>query len=69
MGKRFGALAMVVLLALVLAWGLRAAITVVATAYTEEVPLPTRVVVQRPAQPKYRAATAPAYPVSPGAPR
>ena len=68
MGQRFGALAIIVLLALALAWGIRAAVTVVATAYTEEVPVPTRVVVQRPAQPKYRAATAPAYPVNPGKP-
>ncbi len=71
MGQRFGALAIIVLLALALAlaWGIRAAVTVVATAYTEEVPVPTRVVVRGPTQPSYYAATAPAYPVTPGKPR
>ena len=69
MGQRFGALAIIVLLSLALAWGIRAAVTVVATAYTEEVPVPTRVVVRGPTQPSYYAATAPAYPVTPGKPR
>lgn len=66
MGQRFGALAIIVLLSLALAWGIRAAVTVVATAYTEEVPFPTRVVVRGPTQPSYYAVTAPAYPVNPG---
>ncbi len=69
MGKGFGMLAVIALLVLALAWGVRTVATTVATAYTEDAPFPTRVVVRGPTQPAYYAVTAPAYPISPGKPR
>lgn len=69
MGKGFATLAVLALLILALAWGMRAVATVVATAYTAEAPFPTRVVVRGPTGPSYYAVTAPASPASPGTPR
>lgn len=69
MGKGFATLAVLALLIPALAWGVRAAAMVVATAYTADTPFPTRVVVRGPTPPAYYAVTAPAYPASPGTSR
>lgn len=64
----FGCIAVVLLLILILFSSLRVAAAVIGSAYTDDVSLPTRIVVQ-PAKPVFLAATATRYVISPGGPR